>query len=383
MVNARVWRGLVRQRLWKTTAAAGIAVTAIGAGIGMSGSVAGATPTPAGTAAANWLAKPAQMKTGNHFVTATFAPTTPTVGLTVDGLLAFAAAGTTFVGEVTAIAAWLDTGAHIGGYIQPSGNYSSGGLANVALAVEVAAAVLPTKGYTPTTFAGTNLITKLEHTQNATRSFDGVFADPTIQSLAIVVIEHATSGFSGLPSAATFLEGTACTTHGTPHGYPSTYTPTFGACSVNAQGGDVDTTGAVSQALSYYFHQTGNTTARTAAEGANAWLDSTTVKVTAGTTEVAWQDFCTPATFTALTPSVNSTALAIQGLKDDPRGAMRPASFTTDITDGVNWLEAAQDTTPGTTDGSLPACTDSGPGNVRATTQGVQGLTETSWVDLL
>ena len=164
----------------------------------------------------------------------------------------------------------------------------------------------------------------------------------------------------------TYLEGQVCTTAdgGGFHGYPSTY----GGCATNSIGGDVDTTGAVSQALAYYAAATGNATAKTAAENANGWLDHE--KAAAGSTKVTWKNFCqTP--FTSLTPSVNSTGLAIEGLVDDPRG---PSHFATDVTKGTSWLVSAQNATVSSpTDGSLPACTASGPGSVRATAQGTQG----------
>lgn len=380
MFIARVWRGL-----WRAATALGIAGVLVGTGIGVSGSVAGATPTPASTAAATWLE--GQLVTSNHYVT-TFTPTTqpPSPGLTADGLFAFAAAGSTFDTQVTATAGWLDTSGNVGTYIGPSKNYP-GGLANLALAAEVAQAA--GFSYSPTSFAGTNLISDLEATETRTSASadNGEFLDPrdtptylgyanpTVQALAIIAIEHATSGFSGLPAAVTFLEGRACTTHSAPYGYPSTYV--YGPCTSSAAGGDVDTTGAVSQALSYYAAQTRNATAKTAAEEANAWLDH--VKVAVPSMKDTWENYC-QSPYTTLEPSVNSTALAIEGLADDPRG---PSQYATDITRGRNWLASAQDTTPGGTDGSLPACTASGAGNVRATTQGIQGLTETSWVKLL
>jgi hypothetical protein len=376
MVNARVWRGLVRQRLWKT-AAAGIAATVIGAGVTMSGPIAGATPTSAASAAATWLAAPAQLQTGSHFLT-TFTPSHPaSPGLTVAGVFAFAAAGASFNTDVKALTAWLDSATNIGGYIRTGTQYVGGALANVALAANAAHA----RGYSysPTSFAGTNLITDLEGTENATGKFTGGYPTPTGQALAIIALQRNAPTYSGLPKAVTFLEHQVCTTshpgHGL-HGYPSTYT----SCSSSTIGGDVDTTGAVSQALSYYATHSTNptaTTAATAAAAANTWLDA--VKVTGGSLKFTWENYC-QSPYTTLEPSVNSTALAIDGLVNDPTG---PTYWGTDIAHGVNWLESAQDTTPGSTDGSLPACTASGVGNVRATTQGVQGLTKKAWTNLI
>ncbi len=376
MVSVRVWRGL---RM--TTAAAG-AAAAITAGIGMSGPVAGATPPPA-VRAANWLKT--QLVTSNHFLT-TFTPSHPaSPGLTAAGVFAFAAAGTSFDTNVTALTAWLDSATNVGGYIGSSHDYP-GGLANLALAAEVAKAENLTD--TPTSFAGTDLITDLEATEVTSGADKGDFADPrdtptylgyanpTTQALAVIVLETAAPGFSKLGTAVAYLESQVCTTTngGGFHGYPSVY----GGCATNSIGGDVDTTGAVSQALSYYATQTGNATAEMAAEDANDWLNHE--KSAVGATKVTWKNFCqTP--FTTLMPSVNSTALAIEGLIDDPRG---PGHFATDVTKGESWLASAQNTTASSpTDGSLPACTASGPGNVRATTQGTQGLAGTSWVALI
>ncbi len=372
MFNARVWRGL-----WRTVATIGIA----GAAIGTSATLAGATPTPT-VKAATWLK--GQLVGGTHYDT-TFTTSTPSPGLTADGLFAFAAASG-FSGSVTTVATWLDSATHIGGYVGSSHNYP-GGLAKVALAAAVAKAA--GLSYTPTSFAGTNLITDLEGTQVASGAKKGDFADPrdtptyfgyanpTSQALAIIGLEKAAPSFAGLATAVTYLEGQVCTTTSVPshHGYPSVY----GGCATNTIGGDVDTTGAVSQALSYYAAATGNAAAKTAAENANDWLNATGVKFPVST-KLTWKNFCqTP--FTTLTPSVNSTALAIEGLVDDPRG---PSHFATDVTKGTSWLVSAQNATASSpTDGSLPACTASGPGSVRATTQGTQGLAGKSWVDLL
>ncbi|HVX21339.1 MAG TPA: hypothetical protein VHB02_08325 [Acidimicrobiales bacterium] len=381
MVNARVWRGLVRQRLWKTAAAAGIAVTGVGAGVAVSGGVAGANPTPAGTAAATWLASQLQGPTADHFDTPTFHPTTPTVGLTADGLFAFAAAGTTsgttFSPEVAAIATWLSTPTNtfVANYIEkptPTApttlKYVPGAVAKVALAADVA-------GATPRTFiSGTDLVADLEGTIDATGELHGFFSNPTTQALAIIVLEHNDPGYPTLPAAVTFLENQACTTGG----YPSTYT--FSPCTL--AGGDVDTTGAVAQALLYYGTVAGDAGAVLAGEVASTWLDSVKTVSTVGPTQVTWRNHCTFTSFTTTFPSVNSTALAVEGLVPDPRSATAP--FATDITGGVSWLEAAQNTTPMTpTAGSLPACTATGPGNVRATTQGVQGLTGTPYTALI
>jgi hypothetical protein len=371
MFNARVWRGL-----WRTAATIGIA----GAAIGASATLAGATPTPT-VKAATWLK--GQLVGGTHYNT-TSTTSTPSPGLTADGLFAFAAASG-FSGSVTTAATWLDSATHIGGYIGASHNYP-GGLAKVALGAAVAKAA--GLSFTPTSFAGTNLVTDLEGTQVTSGVKKGDFADPrdtptyfgyanpTSQALAVIVLEKVAPSYSKLATAVAYLEGQVCTTGngGGFHGYPSLY----GGCATNTIGGDADTTGTVSQALSYYAAATGNATAKTAAENANGWLDHE--KAAAGSTKVTWRNFCqTP--FTSLTPSANSTALAIEGLVDDPRGS---SHFSTDITKGKNWLVAAQNATASSaTYGSLPACTATGPGSVRATTQGTQGLAGLSWVDLL
>lgn len=340
--------------------ARGIAVAALATGLVAVGTAtANATPT---TDAATWLSS--QLTGGNHYVVGG----NNDVGLTEDGLFAFKAAGSGYATQVTNIKNWLNSTTNIGGgstvgYIGSSSVYYPGALAKTTLAVKAAAG--NPKVWTSSNI---NLVSRLETTLVTSGTNAGRFADPrdtptyygyanpVSQALALIAIKNQDPTYSGLASAATYLRNQKCSDNG--------WSYQFGSCTTL----DPDSTGFVTQALAYV----GGTANTTAATNGNAALNGK--RVAQGSGKTAWQNIC-QSPFTTPSPSVNSTALAIQGLTANPSGS---GTYATSIANGKAWLQSAQQS-----NGGLPACTAAGASDVRATTQGVQGLTGLTYAALL
>jgi hypothetical protein len=319
---------------------------------------AAASPT---TDAADWLSSQLVGPGSDHYEE--FG--SPSAGLTADGALAFDAAG--YATEASATTAWLADPVNINGYIGTGGANYPGGLAKVAL-------VALASGGNPSSWGSgsIDLITRLKSTLVTSGADAGRFADPrdtptyfgyanpTVQALAILVIQDADPTWAGLASATSYLRSQACTDDGWTYEFPAT------TCTSS----DPDSTGVAVQALSYV----GGSANDTAATDANTWL--VTEAVSQAPNGAAWQNICR-SPWTTPEPSANSTALAIGGLLADPAG---PSTHAATIGAGVTWLEYAQ---TDQSDGGLPACTDAGASDVRATTQGLLGLASLNYVDLL
>jgi hypothetical protein len=334
-------------------AAAIAATTTLLAGTG----AAFASPT---TDAAGWVATQLTTSSPGSYLGGSG---TPDVGLSVDGVIAFAAAGNTHESDVVD---WLndgDTDGNVVGYIGSSAQYP-GGLAKLSVGAEIA-------GQDPTFFAGTDLLDALEQTQVSSGNFPDPrdtptyfgYSNPTSQALAVLALTQGDPTYNAgtgktLANAVTFLESQACTDGSFPWGN--------GYCGTTSPMGDVDTTAVAANALQYYGDYASDATAKSAASSAYTWL--------AGQQQVtgAWQSYCQPPNYDTLTDSVNSTGLAVATLNHG-------GGHATAVSNGQSWLQGAQSTV----NHGQPACTNTGPSDVRATVQGVLGLSGLSYADLL
>ena len=183
----------------------------------MTGLAATGTPAAAASrpthhpaqAAAGWLAR--QMTDGNHFVEVLNGTSFPDQGLTIDAIVAFAAARTADDYGARA-AAWLARPSILKGYIG-NGTTSSfaGATAKLLLATEV-------RGLDPATFGGVNLPARLAALLKPSGRYSdhskfGDFSNAFSQALAVI----ATKRLGGAaPSAVSFLAGTECSDGGFP-----------------------------------------------------------------------------------------------------------------------------------------------------------------------
>ena len=176
----------------------GVALTAVVACAALTVSLFGAVPMPgAGAqdegatpaeAAASWAA--GQLVDGERFETSFGGTSYPDQGVTIDGILAFAAAG---VAEGAAAAAtdWLEQSSVTSGYIGDGTSESyAGALAKLAFAAQV-------RGLDPTNWGedGIDLIARLKDREQANGRFSdqsawGDFSNSIGQSLAIIVLSR-------------------------------------------------------------------------------------------------------------------------------------------------------------------------------------------------
>jgi len=171
---------------------------------------AGAAPTfNRVDAAAGWLAR--QMVDGEHFEVVFGDQSFPDQGLTIDGVLAFAAARTSDAYAARATA-WLARPEILNGYTGGGGSESyAGATAKLALAAEV-------RGLDPGSFGGVDLLARLRELQAPSgrftdRSDFGDFSNAFSQSFAILALGRA----GGAPAmAATYLAGSQCADGGFP-----------------------------------------------------------------------------------------------------------------------------------------------------------------------
>ncbi len=197
--------------------------------------------------ASTWLST--QLVDGSHFESTFGSDTYPDQGLTIDAILAFAAAK---VAEPRAQAAttWLTQPSILSGYIGDGTTESySGAHAKAALALQV-------RGLDPTAVAGRDLLAELQALQASTGRFQdqsafGDFSNAFGQSLAVISLRRAQRGTG---KASGYLAGQACGNGGIPLQFEQSTCVS-----------DVDATAVAIQALT----ASGRTAAATAA---SSWL---------------------------------------------------------------------------------------------------------------
>jgi hypothetical protein len=202
---------VVRSTIRRTTVVFATIALCLGVGVsaGAAAAPAGATINPS-AAAAGWLAR--QLTDGNHFEVSFGGESFPDQGLTIDAILAFAAARSSGDFGANAIT-WLAGPDILAGYIGDGGTESyAGATAKAALAAEV-------RGLNPSRFGGVDLIARLRALQAPSgqfvdRSAFGDFSNEFGQSLAILALQRTAAG---APNAAvSFLAGTECADGGFP-----------------------------------------------------------------------------------------------------------------------------------------------------------------------
>lgn len=183
-------------------------------------------------AAAGWLAR--QLVDGDHFENSFGGVAYPDQGLTIDAVLAFAAAKVAGTAQARATA-WLARPENVTGYLGDGGTESySGATAKLLLLTAVRRA-------NPRDFGGVDLVARLRALLTpsgrfADRSAFGDFSNAFGQSYAILALNRTTAGAPA--SAAAFLAAEQCADGGVPI--------TFGLATC---AGDVDATALAVQAL--------------------------------------------------------------------------------------------------------------------------------------
>jgi len=194
-----------------------VLLTALTLAVGALGSPAAASSPPTlhrDQAAAGWLAR--QMVSGDHFEVTFGGFSFPDQGLTIDGILAYAATGTAddFAARATT---WLALPDNLTGYIGDGGGEAyAGATAKLLLATEV-------RGV-PATFGGVDLPARLAGLltpsgRYSDRSAFGDFTNAFSQSFAIIALDRR----GGAPaSAVNFLVGAECPDGGFPLSFGQT-----------------------------------------------------------------------------------------------------------------------------------------------------------------
>jgi LPXTG-motif cell wall-anchored protein len=290
-------------------------------------------------AAAGWLA--GQLADGDHLTVSFSGQVFPDTGLTVDGILAFDAAGSaqTAAGKATA---WVADNAKA--YAAPSAGESYAG--SYAKLLLLASA----QGKDEHDFGGLDLVAGLQAREAASGRFSdesafGDFSNGITQSLALLALHRAGAGPDA--KAADFLESAQCSNGGFPE--------QFGQQTCAA---DVDTTGYAVQALL----AVGRTTP---AGKALDWLVSQ---------QLASGGFSGNGAVNA-----NTTGLAAQGL----RAGGRDAAADKAVTFLLSLQRTCSATDPGAIWYAAPTPQDPKPGDpVRATTQAVPALAGVGLADV-
>ncbi|MFB6888598.1 prenyltransferase/squalene oxidase repeat-containing protein [Kitasatospora sp. NPDC056327] len=183
-------------------------------------------------AAAGWLAR--QLVDGDHFESVFDDTAYPDQGLTIDAVLAFAAARSSD-GAAARATAWLAEPGVLAGYLGDGTTEAyAGATAKLLLAAEV-------RGEDPTAFGGVDLPARLRSLRTPSGRFSdrsqwGDYSNAFGQSLALIAL-HRTPG--GAPAAAVdFLAGSQCADGGFP--------VSFGQATCTA---DADATALAVQAL--------------------------------------------------------------------------------------------------------------------------------------
>lgn len=307
--------------------------------------VAAASPA---SDASEWLA--GELVEGDHYEVSFGEEVFDDAGLTADGLLAFEATGNAEAAAATA--SWLTSGSNPDAYVGDGETESYGGSLGKLSAGLAAHGLDPDD---PADTGGRQLIADLLALQETNAldpdfgRFQDVpfdFSNPFGQSWATLALAACAAGACGTVPAGTaaavedsaaFLIGEQCPDGG----FPSQ----FGEAECTS---DPDSSGAVVQALL----ADGSLAGEAAAEAAVEWLQE--AKSEAG--EYWESSACEPPG-----PSANSTAVAMMALDASGFSVSGPSA----------WLQSTQNTGP---DFGLPRCSVSGPGNLRATVQGVYGL---------
>jgi hypothetical protein len=309
---------------------------------------------PPASAAAGWLAR--QLINGDHFEATFDGQTFIDPGLTTDAVFAFAAAGVSGTNAGKAIA-WLnqpDVTATYDGEDNndPSHGFAAGPLAKLTLAAEV-------MGKDPTHFGGVDLVGLLLPMQQT----NGRFVDSSIfgdfnnafgQALAVIALHRLGGHDTEASKAAQYLISVQCSDGGFPLSFP---TGSTGPCT-----SQTDATALVIQALL----AVGDTQAATAGL---TWLVGV---------QRAGGGFDDAAPTSPLPVNANSTGLAAEALRIGGRTAAADHA--------VEFLRNQQ--MPCTATPSDRGAINYDPTGfsqstaVRATTQGILGLTGVGLVDL-
>jgi IPT/TIG domain/Squalene-hopene cyclase C-terminal domain len=207
-----------------------------------------ATPQPnlpqtaAAQAAANWLASKV---TPGGYIASTTVPGTADLDATANAVLALATAGVDSA-QATSMTSYLE--AHVNAYVTVS---SADGPGQLALLILDAHAM----GVSPSSFGGTDLVSRLLATQRSTGADSGLFGvqDPTFdgsyrQGLALAALAAAgvTTG-TALTSAESWLTGQQC-----PDGGWTSYINASNPCNgkpANFAGPDTNSTALAVQGL--------------------------------------------------------------------------------------------------------------------------------------
>lgn len=323
-----------------------VAALLVGA-LAFAASAASASPA---SDAGGWLAEKLDESTHTHYEVVFGEETFDDPGLTADGLLAFEATGAT--APAAATAGWLTSGEYPDAYVGDGETTSYAGSLGKLGAALAAHGLDPNN---PTKTGGRTLMTDLVALQKGNGRFKDIpvdFSNPFGQSwatLALAACDRSTCASvppgtaEAVENSAAYLRSEQCLNGG----FPSQFEEEGGCVS------DVDSTGMAVQAL--LTEASGASEA--AAETAVAWLEE--AKSEEGDFWVS--NACEPPG-----PSANSTVLAMMGL----------SAWGTTVSGPSAWLESIQNHEA--TDAGLPRCSASGPGNVRATVQGVYGLSGSS-----
>jgi hypothetical protein len=308
------------------------------------------------------------------------------VGETIECMLAFKSAGSSFNAQREATYRW--TLANKSKYVgsEPCETtakpLSAGAVAKLALAVEA-------QNGDPESVEGRNLIADLQCLQVGSGAEAGRFSDKnqtnysnvSDQALAIIALKGCEVDCASKPdlkasieAGAAYLRGQQCagskptslngafrSAMGLPANTCNDEAP-FENESENENAVEVDSTGAAVQGLL----ADGTAASRSAAKAALSWLKKQRRQ------SKYWENYCSFTESSVLFPSVNSTALAIMA---DVQGG---ASFGK----AQKWLESIVEAQPAGERG-LPACTASGPPEVLATAQGILGLYKTTYPRLV
>ena len=202
----------------------------------------GLPQVPAAQAAANWLA--GQITPAGYIVSPTD-PGTADLDATANAVFALASAGVD-PAQTTSALTYLE--AHVNDYVQVSSADGPGQLALLILDARAA-------GASPTSFGGTDLVTRLLATQRTSGSDSGLFGtqDPTFDgayrqglSLAALAAAGVTSG-TAVTAAETWLVGQQC-----PDGGWTSYINSSNPCNGNPKdyaGPDTNSTALAVQGL--------------------------------------------------------------------------------------------------------------------------------------
>jgi hypothetical protein len=308
------------------------------------------------------------------------------VGETIECMLAFKAAGSSFTSQREATYKW--TLANKTKYVgsescqTTSKPLSAGAVAKLALAVEA-------QNGNPESVEGRNLIADLKCLQVSSGKEAGRFSDKNQtnysdvsgQSFAIIALKACEAGCASKPNlkapieaGASYLRSQQCA-GSNPKSLNGAFRSTMGlgasTCndeppftevSENENAVEVDSTGTAVQAL---------LTAASAESKASAELALRWLKKERKLSRY-WQNYCSFEESSVIFPSVNSTALAMMA---DVEGGV---SFGK----AQKWLDGIVEAQPAGEQG-LPACTETGPPEVLATAQGILGMYGTTFPRLV